>query len=416
MSALHDSGYVLYESGNVAKMMDEAETTIESDYVAPYLSHACLEPMNCTVEFSDAGVDVWVGVQDPEAAVAAASEVSGLPAESVRLHNCFMGGGFGRRSQVDFVKEAVLIAKEVDKPVQMIWTREEDQRAGQYRPMSASRFKAGFDIDKNVVSYTNHSVVHSIASDRQPGVRGIDETSVEGLLDMPYRIDHKRISHTSRNTNLTSWYWRSRGHSQNAYAMECFVDEMAVAAKQNPLSYRRHLLRGKTEMTEVLDVLRDKADWGRRLPPGSAQGVAIHESFGTVCGQVAEVTVSESGDLSVNRIVCVIDCGNLINPTTAEMQVESAIIFGLSAALFGKLTVENGIVLEDNYDSYHVIRMSDAPIIETHFALSGGDKWGGLGEPATPPVAPAVCNALYQITGRRIRALPIQDYLLTRRR
>jgi len=409
-------GVVLEEHGHVVRNMDIAETTIESDYVVPYLSHACLEPMNCTVEFSDGRVDVWAGVQDPVAAVNAISKVSGLPRNRVYLHNCFMGGGFGRRSQTDFVREAVLIAMDVGLPVQMIWTREEDQRSGQYRPMSASRFKAGFDLDKKLIVYTNHSVTHSIALDQSPGEKGIDATSIEGLSDMPYRVEHRRISHASKNTNLTSWYWRSRGHSQNAYAMECFMDEMAVAANQDPIDFRMLHLRDKPAHGDVLEILKDKSNWRKSLPRGSAKGIAIHESFGTICGQVAEVTVSTDGEMTVDRIVCVVDCGNLINPSTAESQVEGAIVFGLSAARYSKLTVENGVVLEDNYDLYDVVRMADMPRIEVHFALSGGDKWGGLGEPATPPVAPAVCNALYRITGRRIRALPIKDYLLSRRR
>jgi isoquinoline 1-oxidoreductase beta subunit len=409
-------GVVLEEHGHVVNNMDIAETTIESDYVVPYLSHACLEPMNCTVEFSDGRVDVWAGVQDPVASVNAISKVSGLPRNRVYLHNCFMGGGFGRRSQTDFVREAVLIAMDVGLPVQMIWTREEDQRSGQYRPMSASRFKAGFDLDKKLIVYTNHSVTHSIAQDQSPGEKGIDATSVEGLFDMPYRVEHRRISHASKNTNLTSWYWRSRGHSQNAYAMECFMDEMAVAANQDPIDFRMLHLRDKPAHRDVLEILKDKSNWRKSLPRGSAKGIALHESFGTICGQVAEVTVSTEGELTVDRIVCVVDCGNLINPSTAESQVESAIVFGLSAARYSKISVENGVVLEDNYDLYDVVRMADMPQIEVHFALSGGDKWGGLGEPATPPVAPAVCNALFRITGRRIRALPIKDYLLSRGR
>ena len=194
------------------------------------------------------------------------------------------------------------------------------------------------------------------------------------------------------------------------------MDEMAVAANQDPIDFRMLHLRDKPAHREVLEILKDKSNWRKSLPRGSAKGIAIHESFGTICGQVAEVTVSTEGELTIDRIVCVVDCGNLINPSTAESQVEGAIVFGLSAARYSKLTVENGVVLEDNYDLYDVVRMADMPKIEVHFALSGGDKWGGLGEPATPPVAPAVCNALYRITGRRIRALPIKDYLLSRGR
>ena len=415
ISELEKEGTVLKESGNVALMMDKAAKSFESDYVVPYLAHACMEPMNCTVHIQEDRVDVWAGVQNPEAALQVTAKITGESPENVYVHNCFLGGGFGRRSNTDYVEEAVRIAKEVGKPVQMIWSREEDMRSGSYRPMAVMRFKAGFDLDKNLIAYSNHSVTHSISADQGRGGSEVDPSSVEGLVDMPYEVAHKKISHTAKNTHLTSWWWRSVGHSQNAYAMECFVDEMAAASKMDPIAFRRKHLKGKKELLDVLDVLEEKSQWRtRRLPRGTAQGIAIHESFGTICGQVAEVTVSESGDLKIERIVAVVDCGNLVNPLTAEMQIESGILYGLTAALYGKLTVENGVVLEDNLDTYRIVTMQEAPLIETHFALSGGDKWGGLGEPSTPPVAPAVCNALYKITGRRIRILPIKDYLLRR--
>jgi len=415
IAELEKEGKVLEESGDVAQMMDEAEKSIESDYVVPYLAHACMEPLNCTVHIQGDRVDVWAGLQDPESALAVTAKITGKSPENVYIHNCFLGGGFGRRSNTDYVEEAVRIAKEIDKPVQMIWSREEDMRGGRYRPMAAMKFKAGFDLDKNLIAYSNHSVTHSIAKDLGMSSRKVDSHSVEGLVDMPYEVANKKISHTTKNTHLTSWWWRSVGHSQNAYAMECFVDEMATASGMDPIAFRRKHLKGKRELLDVLDVLEDKSRWRKkRLPRGTAQGIAIHESSGTICGQVAEVTVSESGELKIERIVSVVDCGNLVNPLTAEMQVESGILYGLTAVLYGKLTVENGVVLEDNLDTYRIVSMEEAPVMETHFALSGGDKWGGLGEPATPPVAPAVCNALYKIIGRRIRILPIKDYLLRR--
>ena len=415
IAELENEGKVLKESGDVALMMDKAAKSFESDYVVPYLAHACMEPLNCTVHIQEDRVDVWAGVQNPEAALQVTAKITGKAPENVYIHNCFLGGGFGRRSNTDYVEEAVRIAKEVSKPVQMIWSREEDMRSGSYRPMAAMRFKAGFDLNKNLIAYSNHSVTHSISADQGRSGNEVDHSSVEGLVDMPYEVAHKKISHTAKNTHLTSWWWRSVGHSQNAYAMECFVDEMAAASGMDPIAFRRKHLKGKREMLDVLEVLVEKSRWGeRRLPRGTAQGVAIHESFGTICGQVAEVTVSDTGDLKIERIISVVDCGNLVNPLTAEMQIESGILYGLTAALYGKLTVENGVVLEDNLDTYRIVTMQDAPLIETHFALSGGDKWGGLGEPATPPVAPAVCNALYKITGRRIRVLPIKDYLLRR--
>ncbi|MEX0943756.1 MAG: molybdopterin cofactor-binding domain-containing protein [Pseudomonadales bacterium] len=416
VSQLDQEGSVVVDEGRAVALMDDTEKTIESDYTAPYLSHACMEPLNCTVHVQTGRVDVWAGVQDPEATLNEVAKITGMAPADVYIHNCMLGGGFGRRSNIDFVREAVLIAMEVDVPVQMIWTREEDSRQGAYRPMTAIRFKAGFDLDKNLITYTNHSITPSILEQINPAATasGIDRSSVEGLANMPYAVANKRITHSIRNTHLTSWFWRSVGNSQNAYAMECFVDEMATAAGMDPLAFRRKHLADRPDMLNVLDVLEQKAEWRQAMPAGSAKGLAIHECYGTICAQVAEVTVSEEGDLSVDRIVSVVDCGNLVNPMTAEMQIESGVIFGLTAALYGKLTVENGRILETNFDTYRMVTMNEAPIMETHFALSGGDKWGGLGEPSTPPVAPAICNALYRIIGRRIRSLPIKDYYLRR--
>jgi isoquinoline 1-oxidoreductase beta subunit len=410
-------GEILAKSGDIVGLMDAAENTIESDYFMPYLAHAALEPMNCTVEVGENRIDVWVGHQDPEYAARVVAEVAKVDIASVYIHNCYLGGSFGRRAHRDFVEQATLIALEMGQPVQMIWTREEDMKAGAYRPMSAMRFKAGFDIDKNLKAFTTHSVTHSVRDDNpdhpDSGKEGVEAASVEGLIDHPYNFPAFEISHTAKNTHVTSWCFRSGGHSLNALGVECFLDEMALAAEQNPLQYRRELLGDQPRYQNVLDVLEQASGWGKtRLPRGSAMGLALHKSYDTVCGIVSEATVTPSGGVTVNRIVAVVDCGNVVNPTGAEKQVESGILFGLSAALFGKLTIENGKVLEDNLDTYEVIRMPEMPKIEIHWALSGGDIWGGLGEATTPPVAPSICNALYEITKRRIRSLPVKDYYL----
>lgn len=416
LDEFESDGHIISKQGDIVNLMDESEKSIESDYFAPYLAHAALEPLNATVHVQEGRADIWVGHQNPEFVVQIVSEVTGLPRENVFMHNCYIGGGFGRRSHGDFVEEATRIAMQMGRPVQMIWSREEDMRAGAYRPMSAMRFKAGFDLDKNLTAITNHSVTHSILHDRDGEVDGIDSSSVEGLHNHPYEFPAWEFSHTRKNTHLTSWWWRSVGSSINAWAMECFIDEMAAAAKMDPLRYRRILLRNRPEYLDVLEVLAQETGWGkRRLPRGSAMGMAIHESFGTICAQVAEVKVEQAGTVRVDRVTAVVDCGNLVNPLTAEEQVEGGIVFGLTAALYGKLTVENGRILEDNLDTYEILRMADTPEINIHWALSGGDKWGGLGEPATPVIAPAVCNALYQVTGRRIRSLPVKDYYLQAR-
>lgn len=416
VAALDQPGAVVLNKGDAERVMDQAAESIESDYSVPYLSHACMEPLNCTAHVQEDRVDVWAGLQDPEGALLAAAAVADMPAEQVYVHNCFLGGGFGRRGHDDFVREAVEIAKAVRLPVQMIWSREEDSRAGRYRPMAAVRFKAGFDLSGNLMAYTNHSIAHSILQqlDEKQVADGIDRTSIEGLADMPYEVDHKLITHTIRNTHLTTWFWRSVGHSQNAFAMECFVDEMATAAGMDPIQFRIKYLAGRPDLRNVLGELADRSGWGRAMPAGTAQGVAIHESFGTICGLVADVTVTDQGQARVDRIISVVDCGNLVNPMTAKEQVEGGIVFGLTAALYGKLTFEKGELIETNFDRYRMIKQREMPQLETHFALSRGEKWGGLGEPSTPPVAAAVCNALFRITRRRIRTLPIADYYLSR--
>lgn len=416
VAALDESGVLVRRTGDAVNALDQSETTLASDYVVPYLAHACMEPLNCTAAVSADSVEVWAGVQNPEAALLAAADAAGVEPVQVRLHSHFLGGGFGRRSHTDYVREAVLIAREMPgTPVQMIWSREEDMRQGRYRPMAAIRFKVGFDLEKNVTAFTNHSVTHSILETANPSAveRGTDPSSIEGLVDMPYQFPNLSFTHTMKQTHLTTWWWRSFGNSQNAFALECFIDELATAAKRDPIEFRRAHLAGRPDLAEVLESLKEHSDWNARLPAGSARGMALHESFGTICATVAEVTITSGGKLSVDRVVSVVDCGNLVNPQTAEMQVESGVVYGLSAALHGKMTVEKGQILEDNFDTYRVLTLAETPVMETHFALSGGDKWGGLGEPSLPPVAPAVCNAVYRITGRRIRALPLGDYLLT---
>ncbi|MFT7126308.1 MAG: isoquinoline 1-oxidoreductase beta subunit, partial [Candidatus Azotimanducaceae bacterium] len=418
VEALDQPGAAVKELGDAMRAMEDAETSIESDYILPYLAHNTLEPLNCTVWVQPDRVDVWGGFQDPEVVLRLTARLTQRALEQVYVHNCYLGGGFGRRSHTDYVTEAVQIAIQAGQPVQMIWSREEDSRQGRYRPMAAIRFKAGFDMDRQLTAYTNHSVSPSILQQAQPDAvkGGVDPTSVAGLANMPYAVANQQITHTIKNTHLTSWYWRSVGASQNVFAMECFADEMATVAKQDPLAFRRTLLRGQSAKLNVLSRLEAAAEWGKSMPDGAAQGMALYESAGTIVGIVAEVFLSAQGKLAVQRIICVVDCGNLVNPLTAAEQIEGSVLFGLTAALYGKLTVEKGRILEDNFDTQAMLLMHETPKIETHWALSGGDRWGGLGEPATPCVAPAVCNALYQITGRRVRSLPLKDYYLQRRR
>ena len=236
--------------------------------------------------------------------------------------------------------------------------------------------------------------------------------AVEGLANCPYRADALKVGVNLKNTHVPVMFWRSVGSSQNAFAVESFIDEVAYAAKRDPLEYRRALLQGRPDFLAVLDKLADKGDWGKPLPKGVGRGMAIHEAFGTIVGEIAEVAVSDGGEVKVQRVVACVDCGHLVNPLTAAMQIESAVLYGLTAALFGEITIKQGRVEQGNFDSYPIARMADAPVIETYFALSGGDKWGGIGEPGTPPIAPAVANAIFAATGKRIRSLPLKNVSL----
>ena len=416
-AALPNPGTFVRRDRGTEQALETSENIIESDYVVPYLAHACLEPMNCTADVRLDSVEIWTGTQDPQQVIQDVAAEMGFDQSKVKVNNCYLGGGFGRRSHTDYVLEAVAISAEVQMPVQMIWSREDDMRGGQYRPMAAARFKAGLDLDNDITAYTNHSVSHSVLLDRDGQLEGdVDENSLKGLSDMPYEFAPQEITHTVKNTHIPSWWWRSGSHSQNAFALECFIDELATATKMDPFAFRRKYLKDKPRWIEVLDELEERSGWRRGRTRGqSALGMAIHESFGTIVGQVAEVSVL-GGTAKVHKITSVVDCGNVVNPRIAKRQVESSVLWGLSAALFGKITIERGVVLEDNLDTYRVMEMSDYPEMVTHFFLSEDSHWGGLGEPAVPTVAPAVANALYQITKRRIRSLPVSDFYLQRGR
>jgi isoquinoline 1-oxidoreductase subunit beta len=372
-----------------------------------------MEPMNCTAQLRPQRVDLWVGTQNPEAALAAAAEITRVAPANVYVHTCFLGGGFGRRSDTDHVRQAVTVAKALDgRPVKLIWTREEDMRHDFYRPMSALRFRAALDANGMPIAFLNRSVTHSILSWVRPDdvKSGVDRTSVEGLSNMPYGFAQYRFEHLIHNTHVPVAFWRSVGSSQNAFALESFLDEVAHAGGKDPVELRRMLLKDHPDWLLVLDTVAQKANWGNTMPKGTAQGFAIAESFGSIVGEVAEVSMSRRGEVRVERVVCAVDCGHVVNPLTVAEQMESGVVYGLTAALYGQITIEHGRVAEGNFDDYPMLRLDSMPEVETHLALSGGDKWGGIGEPGVPPIAPAVCNAIFKITGKRIRALPLRNH------
>ncbi len=400
--------------GDVTAAFAKPAKVLEALYEVPYLAHAPMEPLNATAHWRPDRLDVWMGTQDPDSALARAARAGGLDPKAVFVHNCFLGGGFGRRAVNDELTQAVEVSKALRRPIKLIWTREEDIRSDRYRPQAALRMRAALSDDGSPAGFDFTTAVGSITHSLGWGKveNGVERQAVEGLANCPYRADALKVGVNLKNTHVPVMFWRSVGSSQNAFAVESFVDEVAHAAKRDPLEYRRSLLQDRPDFLAVLDALADKGDWGKPLPKGIGRGVAIHEAFGTIVGEIAEVAVSDRGEVKVERVVACVDCGHLVNPLTAAMQIESAVLYGLTAALFGEITIKEGRVEQGNFDSYPIAKMADAPVIETHFVLSGGDKWGGLGEPGTPPIAPAVANAIFAVTGKRIRSLPLKNAAL----
>ena len=408
--ALDGPAQTARSDGDAAKAIAGAAKQVEALYEVPHLAHAPMEPLNCTAHVQTDRVDVWIGTQDAEGALRRAAAAAGVKPEQVFVHTAFLGGGFGRRSTNDEMLQAIAVSKAVGKPVKLVWTREEDIRHDRYRPQAAVRLKAGLGADGMPVGWEIRTAVGSIL--RSLGISrgdGIEPMAVEGLANNPYRIASQRIDCVLKNTHVPVMFWRSVGSSINAFVMEGFVDELAHAAGKDPLEFRRALLSHRPDFIHVLDTLAAKGDWGKPLASGKGRGLAIHESFGTIVGEIAEVAVTPKGEVRVERVVVAVDSGHVVNPRTVEMQMEGGVIYGLTAALYGEITIKNGRVEQGNFDEYQIVRMADAPRIEVHLALTGGGKWGGIGEPGTPPVAPAVCNAIFAATGKRIRSLPIKN-------
>jgi isoquinoline 1-oxidoreductase beta subunit len=388
---------------------------IEAVYEFPFLAHACMEPMNCVALVGKDRCDIWTGTQWQSGDQQNAAKALGFEPKQVNVHTTFLGGGFGRRGNgvSDVVVEAVEVAKDIGKPVQTVWTREDDMRGGYYRPFFVHRARAVLD-ERGMPHAWQHSIVgQSIfvtTSFTKALIKdGIDPSSVEGVSDMPYAVPNLRVElHTTESIVPIQW-WRSVGHTHTAFAVNSFIDELAAAAKKDPVEYRRALLASKPRHLAVLNTVAEKARWGAELPAGRFHGVALHESFGTIVGQVAEVSV-DGADVRVHRVVCAVDCGQVVNPDGAEAQIQSAIVFGLSAALRGEISVKDGRVQQSNFDGYQPLRMNEMPVIETHFVKSAGPM-GGMGEPGTPCIGPAVCNAIFAATGKRIRKLPISSSL-----
>ncbi|TCV69847.1 xanthine dehydrogenase family protein molybdopterin-binding subunit [Pseudomonas fluorescens] len=400
----HTPGLVATQNGDVEKAREAAHKVVEMQYFVPYLAHAAMEPLNCTVRLGADSCDIWVGSQMQTFNQRTAAKITGLAPEQIRIHTTFLGGGFGRRAVQDFVAEAVQVAKAAGVPVKTLWSRENDMQGGYYRAAFAQRLRVGLDRAGRPLSWSQTSAGQSIF----PDAEGIHPTSIEGMSDSPY-IKHTpayRVEAHSPRSNVPVWYWRSVGHSHNAFVMESAVDELAHAAGQDPLAYRRLLLKTEPRHLGVLNLAAERFGWGRKAAAGRGQGIAVHQSFGSFCAQAVEISI-EHDEIRVHRVVCAIDCGIPINPDNIKAQMEGAIVFGLSAALFGQISIKEGRVQQSNFHDYRVLRMNEMPQIEVH-VLPSTEGPGGVGEPATPPVAPAVANALFALTGQRLRELPLR--------
>lgn len=405
------------KAGDVASASKQAKHTVNAEYVLPYLSHAPMEPLNCAVKISDHGCEIWTGTQMQTTDQAAAAKILGLKPEQVKIHTQFLGGGFGRRAnpRADFVSEAVEVAKAAGLPVKTVWSREDDIKGGFYRPMFVHRASVALDKQGKPLAWQHTLVGQSIIKGTPfEGVMikdGIDATSVEGVADSPYvkGTAHHQVHLHSVPSDVPVLWWRSVGHSHSGFVMESLIDELAHASKQDPLAYRRQLLKDHPRHLAALNLAADKASWGKPLPAGVFRGIAVHESFGSYVAEVAEVSVTQ-GEVKVHRVVVAIDCGLAVNPDGVKAQMESCVAFALGAALSSEISFKDGQVVQSNFHDYQVLRMKDMPKVEVHIVPST-EKMGGVGEPGVPPLAPAVANAIFAATGKRLRRLPIGDQL-----
>ncbi len=409
-----NSGPVAQHIGNSDEAMASAVTKVEATYQVPFLAHATMEPMNCTVHVRKDGCEVWVGSQAVARAQAAAAKTAGLPLDKVVVHNHLIGGGFGRRLEDDGVIRAVQIAQHVDGPVKVVWTREEDIQHDMYRPYFFDRMSAGLDGKGMPVAWNHRFAGSSIIARWLPPAfnNGLDPDTTEGAIDLVYALPNMHVEYLRvEPPGIPTAFWRSVGPSHNVFVTESFMDELAAAAKQDAVGYRRDLLDKAPRAKAVLELAAEKAGWGQPLPKGVGRGVSVQFAFATYMAQVAEVEVSTDGAVRVRRVVCAVDCGTVVNPDTVQAQIQSAIIFGITAALYGEITLKDGRVEQTNFDTYQILRMNEAPAIEVHIVQSF-EPPGGMGEAGTSAIAPAVTNAIFAATGKRLRKLPIDTTAL----
>jgi isoquinoline 1-oxidoreductase beta subunit len=407
-------GAVAREDGEALSAVRRPVRTIEAAYHAPFLAHAAMEPLSCTVHVRDDGCEVWAGSQVQGRARATAAEVTGLPLEKVVFHNYLLGGGFGRRLEHDYVTQAVRIAKHVAGPVKVVWTREQDVQHDVYRPSYFDRIAAGLDASGKLATWNHRIVGPSILARWLPPAfkDGLDGDALDGSVQLLYDIPSIHVEYIRQETPVVRiGWWRGVGVTHNAFVIETFLDEIAAVSGQDPVAFRRGLLGKSPRARAVLDLAAERAGWGTPLPPGHGRGVSlIYSGWNTYLAQVAEVEVTGSREIRVRRVVCAVDCGSIINPDTVVAQIESGVVFGMGAALWGEITVRNGRVEQSNFHDYRVVRMSETPPIEVHLVRSL-EAPGGIGEPGTAATAPALANAVFAATGKRIRQLPLEKAL-----
>jgi isoquinoline 1-oxidoreductase beta subunit len=412
--ATRNAGAVAQTIGDVGQAMAGAATRVDATYELPFLAHAAMEPMNCTVHVTKDSCEIWVGTQAIARVQAAAAKTAGLPPEKVVVHNHLIGGGFGRRLEADGAVRAVEIAKHVDGPVKVVWTREEDIQHDMYRPYWFDRLSAGLDEKGVPVAWRNRFAGSSVLARYLPPAfkDGVDPDSTEGAINLVYDLPNLHVEYIrAEPPGIPTAFWRSVGPSHNVFVTESFMDELAAAAKQDPVAYRLALLEKTPRAKAVLALAADKAGWGQKLTERVGRGVALQKVFATYMAHVAEVEVAKDGSVRVRRVVCAVDCGTVVNPDTIRAQIQSAVMFGVTAALYGEITLKDGRVEQTNFDNYQMLRMNEAPDVEVHIVHSS-EPPGGMGEAGTSAIVPAVANAIFAATGKRLRKMPVDSNVL----
>ncbi len=408
-------GVMVRHEGQGPGGLTGAARRLDAVYEVPYLAHACMEPMNCTAHVTASSVEIWAPTQAQTLTKGVAAQIAGVPEAAVQVHTTLLGGGFGRRFELDFVMDAVRVSKSVRAPVKLVYSREDDIQHDMYRPAVYNVLAAGLDAAGMPTTWTHRSVSSSIIARVFPQMfrDGKDDSAYEGAADLPYAIPNIHVDWVRDEPGVPVGFWRSVGNSHTAWVKESFLDEIAAASQTDPLELRRRLLRSSQapsapRLLGVLNLAAERAGWGTPPPAGTGRGIAVHESFGSFCAEVAEVRLNSDGTPKVTHVVVAIDCGQIVNPLTIEAQMQSCIVYGLSAALHGAITIENGRVVQSNFHDYTPLLLTEMPRVEVHI-MPSTENPGGVGEPGTPPIAPAVCNALFALTGKRIRRLPIRS-------